>query len=755
MERDIQWIFDDLDKTEELVLCINPIAPISISCKKGKTIVFNKTPSKDMLCGLLQHLIGLRVTDNNAFKKYFKRKKIDLKIRNVDSVRNEFFFLPVLDHLFDVDGIKYPNNIHRFYNYSNVLSHRKDNDANLFNGYLFQRFNDPTFREELRTNLPFYYSSQLQREYGICDSPYYIKIKCTKSLKEEIESNINFCDTLYLGTSDSICNVEISNDTNITFESYIDDSSKELNSIKDILDVYDSLSISEQFGLSIIISEIFSINHKNIDLLFSDDVLNTQLSSLREKTVKVIEKLMTTAYLKRIKFNEDNTIVYSYSDTIDDGAGRGFKGGTGGAGYVIHTNLLNILNSPKESENLRLQILNEELLKCKQFMNPFATKSTNSYNRDYYLKHWFLIAASVCATLTKDKLYYYNNIIEEREMFVPNLGLKNMILFNSLICKNLALDKQNFFIADTSKIRDKKPTIQVRNINSTFTVSEECKNNMLQEYLFVLNINIEIGEIIRKLSLHDDAKDLLKELSKTTWSMVNVSNRYSIKVSELIQDILLNDEDNTSTLGSFLKVLRTAKFEKVESIFTLFLNLIINPNIKTYTCLVKAINKYNSRSAFKKEKLYIDIDNQILNKIMEKETLLSIEEKNNLILLGKELNRQAFFLANEKIKKEKPANPKEALRNAKWSYLNSMGGLVTVSSSYVDFVSKLTMFFKRYQKENPVWSYLTPYLTSEMSFDKLKEIKNYIYISIFATNFDGKKKDEDDSDVVQEESDLD
>lgn len=120
-QHSLKWITEDLNKNEELILEIMPLCPFCLTTNKARIMLFNKTPTKNTISGLLQNLINLQITAEDA-KLFLKKHKL-LKNTTPNQI-NKLAFTPIIDSLYDINGIVYPNNIINFINLEKNLVQR-------------------------------------------------------------------------------------------------------------------------------------------------------------------------------------------------------------------------------------------------------------------------------------------------------------------------------------------------------------------------------------------------------------------------------------------------------------------------------------------------------------------------------------------------------------------------------------------------------------------------------------------------------
>lgn len=208
---------------------IRPLAPLSmVSEMPGsfyKTLLY---PSKKMICGLLENMLGwhfdrkLRTDIFNDWKKAMKKQGCSVDIKNHQSGST---YIPLLMNYFDLSEKPYLNNFKEVYNYTDLWSkcYRRSDSSRHLNGcrnlddrliaekhLVFATYEDKEkeawFKEHIN-QAPCFYTAPTKREYVDLDAIYCIPLTIDKKLISLLEkSPRNIC---YLGNSEGWVHVSI------------------------------------------------------------------------------------------------------------------------------------------------------------------------------------------------------------------------------------------------------------------------------------------------------------------------------------------------------------------------------------------------------------------------------------------------------------------------------------------------------------------------------------------------------------------
>lgn len=206
-----------LDKTVELT--ITPLAPLSmVSEMPGSYYKTLSKPSKKMLCGLFENILGwhfdLDTRKNIAkdMKKYRQQKKLQY-----DNHVSGSTFMPLLMDFFEIDG-EPKIEMKSFCNYDDLWSRsyrRKDAAKNHFNGTRFMNFDSIIEYKEKKDcgddekwlaanmdKIPLFYSTPTVREYIDLEGDYKYRLKMSSDLYKQLEAQMQNCNLGYLGNNE-------------------------------------------------------------------------------------------------------------------------------------------------------------------------------------------------------------------------------------------------------------------------------------------------------------------------------------------------------------------------------------------------------------------------------------------------------------------------------------------------------------------------------------------------------------------------
>ena len=240
MERNIDLSI--LRKLPELqtqaVLEIRPLAPLSmVGEMPGSFYKTMKYPSKKMLCGLFENMLGwhfdnsLRLEIFKDMVKVRKKQKIELK---KEQLKHGSTYLPLLMEYFDISGNISLKEFKSMFNYSDLWNrgYRRSDSNKHLNGCrnidvslvaerynLFTKWNDLSSKESeskkdewFKYNIgkiPCFYTSPTPREYICLDAVMEIPITLDLMLAEKLLTKNRISSICYLGNSEGWVNVEL------------------------------------------------------------------------------------------------------------------------------------------------------------------------------------------------------------------------------------------------------------------------------------------------------------------------------------------------------------------------------------------------------------------------------------------------------------------------------------------------------------------------------------------------------------------
>ena len=207
MEENVIEVVHMDEKCVEVVLELKPLAPISITKQKG---VFNKTsviPSNHNLYGLLENILGIRIGLDT-------RNKIIKKLKLNSEKRQGKLFLSLISHNVDILNIKTPKKIVYFNDSMSYLNRRLGEEPhikgvkNIDKSMVYSTM-QTLVDLKVRENLPNYYTSIYKQQYFNTDDSYFITLKTTQQLYNQLEKALRDRSTYYLGNSDGLIDVMI------------------------------------------------------------------------------------------------------------------------------------------------------------------------------------------------------------------------------------------------------------------------------------------------------------------------------------------------------------------------------------------------------------------------------------------------------------------------------------------------------------------------------------------------------------------
>lgn len=242
-EIDISILSREPNNTKEVTLIIEPLAPLSmVTDLPGSYYKSQKVPSKKMLCGLIENIIGWRFSAEvrNEILKSVKRGKKALPKYEQGST-----YKPLLMDYFDIlenpklsfESICFYDDLwnRQFYrkdcagpqyanSYRNVASSvisawaveleelsQKEQDDNVVaadNEYIKNKKSEVCNR--FRMKIPTFYPKLSKREYvNICNGSYRYNLYMDTALFDLLKQNLKSYNIGYLGNSEGWVNVKI------------------------------------------------------------------------------------------------------------------------------------------------------------------------------------------------------------------------------------------------------------------------------------------------------------------------------------------------------------------------------------------------------------------------------------------------------------------------------------------------------------------------------------------------------------------
>lgn len=222
----------------QAVLSIRPLAPLSmVSELPGSFYKTMKYPSKKMLCGLFENILGwhfdnkLRLEIFKDMVKVRKKQKIDLK---KEQLIHGSTYLPLLMDYFDILGNISLIEFKGMFNYSDLWNrgYRRSDSNKHLNGCrnidvslvaerynLFTNWKDlPSKESESKKDewfknnigrIPCFYTSPTPREYICLDAVMEIPLMLDVNFAELLLAEAKISNICYLGNSEGWVNIKI------------------------------------------------------------------------------------------------------------------------------------------------------------------------------------------------------------------------------------------------------------------------------------------------------------------------------------------------------------------------------------------------------------------------------------------------------------------------------------------------------------------------------------------------------------------
>ena len=240
MERNIDLSI--LKKLPELqkqaVLTIRPLAPLSmVSELPGSFYKTMKYPSKKMLCGLFENMLGWHF-DNKLRLEIFKDMVKARKKQKIDLKKEQFIhgstYLPLLIDYFDISRNISLKEFKSIFNFSDLWNkgYRRSDSNKHMNGCrnidislvaerynLFTNWKDlPSKESESKKDewfknnigkIPCFYTSPTPREYICLDAVMEIPLMLDVNFAELLLAEAKISNICYLGNSEGWVNIKI------------------------------------------------------------------------------------------------------------------------------------------------------------------------------------------------------------------------------------------------------------------------------------------------------------------------------------------------------------------------------------------------------------------------------------------------------------------------------------------------------------------------------------------------------------------
>ena len=223
---------------KQAVLIIRPLAPLSmVSELPGSFYKTMKYPSKKMLCGLFENMLGWHF-DNKLRLEIFKdmvkaRKKLKIDLKKEQFMQGSTY-LPLLIDYFDISGNISLKKFKSMFNFSDLWNkgYRRSDSNKHMNGCrnidvslvaerydLFTNWKDlPSKESESKkdewfknniSKIPCFYTSPTPREYICLDAVMEIPLMVDVNFAELLLAEAKISNICYLGNSEGWVNIKI------------------------------------------------------------------------------------------------------------------------------------------------------------------------------------------------------------------------------------------------------------------------------------------------------------------------------------------------------------------------------------------------------------------------------------------------------------------------------------------------------------------------------------------------------------------
>lgn len=231
MKTDLSILFKKPDKDKQVILTIEPLAPLSIvSTLPGSYYKSLDRPTKANLCGMFENVMGWHIGKKDRSKIFKKMKQVykkSYKIKAFDVEISAVGYTSLLGHLFEIevpvvpiptcryddvwkqqlyrDGYAHPNGTPNLdYRLIPLKWHldKKDNGT-VTNDAITK------FHKENKGGYPLYYTSPRKREFIVLENDYRFKLSMSSSLFIELSKSIDENNIAYLGTNEGWVNLKL------------------------------------------------------------------------------------------------------------------------------------------------------------------------------------------------------------------------------------------------------------------------------------------------------------------------------------------------------------------------------------------------------------------------------------------------------------------------------------------------------------------------------------------------------------------
>lgn len=231
MEIDLSVLFRRPERDKQVILTIEPLAPLSIiSTLPGSYYKSLNKPTKANLCGMFENVLGWHIGNKDRSKIFKKMKQVykkSFKITDFEVETSAVGYTSLLGHLFKIELPLIPVIVARYDDYWTQQLRHDDarhlkGTANLSYQLIKKKrhlktddkgkISDRTYTDFLKennSNFPMYYTSPTPREFIVLDGDYQIKLSMSTHLFNGLEKSLDENNIAYLGTNEGWVNLSI------------------------------------------------------------------------------------------------------------------------------------------------------------------------------------------------------------------------------------------------------------------------------------------------------------------------------------------------------------------------------------------------------------------------------------------------------------------------------------------------------------------------------------------------------------------
>lgn len=207
----------------DILLEIRPLAPLSmVEEYPGSYYKTLQYPSKKMICGLFENMLGWHFSRNlreDIFKDISKsRKKLKKEIIKKDNYIKGSTYLPLLMDYFDISNISIKD-FKSSCNYNDLWSRQRSrldsvkihlNGCRNIDLSFYSKMDNDNFIKQNIDKIPCFYTSPTNREYVDIDAIMVFQLKVDSCLLEQLLPICNISNIGYLGNSEGWVELKLS-----------------------------------------------------------------------------------------------------------------------------------------------------------------------------------------------------------------------------------------------------------------------------------------------------------------------------------------------------------------------------------------------------------------------------------------------------------------------------------------------------------------------------------------------------------------